>query len=506
MKRLLVCCDGTWNTPDQSDQGRPTPTNVFKLYAAATEGAVNGAVQLRYYHPGVGTGDSRTDKLLGGGLGLGLERNIKSAYRNLCDSYTSGDDIFLIGFSRGAYTVRSLGGFITRCGLINLSGLKEPEVWRRIDTAFRAGYRKQRDDWNTEDWPRVDGPKGPATIPIRFVGVWDTVGALGVPDNFALLNLIDAQKDYSFHDTELGPCVQTARHAVALDEMRASFQTTLWTGVPADRDVKQVWFPGVHSDVGGGYPETELSDGALLWMIRQAEECGLVFEEHMVEQIQPNHHGILHDSLTGVFASLPTQPRPAPPLDGDSDLHKSSAERHLKPPITQAPYRSTRRLAEAGDSLTVDVFARDPWNYTGIWLEQGVSYELTATGEWQDKNISCGPSGASDGRFHPSEIFHVIGTGLGKLERLFAGLTGNEQADFIGTRRHEDIPWFCLTGAIANSAGVVANRTMSHQIFEIGDNKTVVPKKAGYLYAYANDAWLFYENNRGKVRLTVKRL
>ncbi len=509
MKRIVICCDGTWNTPDELKEGVPVPTNVVRLYNAVAENDKNGTEQHKYYHPGVGTEGSWWDKAVGGGTGKGLDKNIMSAYRELCDYYEPGDDIYMFGFSRGAYTVRSLGGLMSHAGLLDPAGLTDRQIWERIERVFTEGYRKRSEDrrvWDRLGWGFRNAADQP--VPIRFLGVWDTVGALGIPDDMALLNLIvDSLHDYTFHDTKLGDSVRDARHAVALDELRASFQPTLWT--TAREGVKQVWFPGVHSDVGGGYREIGLSDGALKWMVKEAEGCGLVFDEHMVEQIVPNHLDALHDSCKGAFALLATQPRSAPEFvdeNKDNLLDKSAIDRHDHGPIFQSPYRPTRDLPSGG-SITMDIFAIEPWTETGIWLEKGKQYDFKAEGEWMDGSIKCGPGGTADGHFQFAEVAQVAGTLLGKAETLFKRLTGNTAADFRFTKRHEKMPWFCLVGAIANGGGVDAQGHLQpHEAFQIGDVCSYVPANSGYLYAYANDAWNCYGNNRGRVTLTVKQI
>jgi len=234
MRRLIVCADGTWNTPDQEDNGRPAPTNVVKLHACVSEKDADGVEQICYDHPGVGTEGGWFSRAAGGAYGKGLSRNIKSAYKWLADTYETGDEVFLFGFSRGAFTVRSLGGMISACGLLKTAELETPEAWTRVDTAFEEGYRNRETGW-ADGWERFEDGNA---IPIRFVGVWDTVGALGVPNDLALLNILDDPEKWAFHDTKLGRNVVTARHALALDEMRASFTPTLWTEVPDDADGK----------------------------------------------------------------------------------------------------------------------------------------------------------------------------------------------------------------------------------------------------------------------------
>ncbi|MCG2593460.1 DUF2235 domain-containing protein [Ramlibacter sp. XY19] len=503
MANLVICCDGTWNTPDERDRGVPVPTNVVRIFNAVAQRDGRGAEQQRYYHPGVGTNGSWFDRIAGGSTGAGLDRNIMSAYRELCDRYQPGDAIYLFGFSRGAYTVRSLAGFIGRCGLLATRGRAESAIWQDIERLFQQGYRRRVESRDQQSWKNLAFHEGGAAVPIRFLGVWDTVGALGIPDDMALLNLLDNLDDHTFHDTMLGTHIQVARHAVALDEMRATFQPTLWS-VRAGQDAKQVWFPGVHSDVGGGYRETGLSDGALAWMIGEARRTGLAFDDRMVEQIRPSHLDVLHDSCDGPFLLLPTQPRCAPLLSAsDAPLHPSVIARQKSPPIHQCPYREDRTIAHLVPA-DVKVFAAQPWNATGLWLEAGRRYRFRADGEWMDASIKCGPDGSGDGHFQLGKLAQLGGTALGLAEEAWKKATGNRAADFKFTRRHENMPWFCLVGAIANGGGVDERQHLApHESFAIGKGCDYTPQKSGYFYAYANDAWNYYGNNRGRVNLAV---
>ena len=146
------------------------------------------------------------------------------------------------------------------------------------------------------------------------------------------------------------------------------------------------------------------------------------------------------------------------------------------------------------------------WNPTGLYLEKGKTYEFSALGEWVDRSIKCGPSGTKDGKFSPGEVFHVAGAALGSIETIFKKVTGNDEANFWLTRRYEDVDWFALVGVIANGKGIGKNnRVIEHEVFVIGNGVTYTPKSGGYLYAFANDAWQMYFNNKGSVRLSVKR-
>jgi Uncharacterized alpha/beta hydrolase domain (DUF2235) len=309
---------------------------------------------------------------------------------------------------------------------------------------------------------------------------------------------------YQFHDTKLSDLVKHARHAIALDEMRGSFQATLWTKVKPGHDVKQVWFPGVHSDVGGGYRETGLSDGALKWMVEEADGLGLGFNTAMTKQIAPDFRARLHDSLDGVFKFLPSVPRSAPPLhDAEGRLHASLVERRQSPPIAQAPYGESRGL-KAGEKAAFTIFAVNPWNRTGLYLEAGAAYKFEAEGQWLDRTIASGPAGTKDGNFQPSEIAHVLVNIAGEAETLFKRISGNTGTDFFATKRHEELNWFSLVGAIANGASEDAEMGPD-EVIAIGAGCEHKPKRSGYLYAYANDAWHFYDNNRGSMQLTVTR-
>lgn len=513
MRNLIVCADGTWNTPEDTDGGVPTPTNVVKLHNAIAEPGPE-VEQKRYYHPGVGTDGSFFDRLLGGGIGKGLDANIKSAYKWLAATYRPEDRIFLFGYSRGAYTVRSLGGMLSACGLLDLTepGIGDKKIWKRVDTAFACYRDPDHDLTPLSTWPfhnAETAADAPGATPIHFIGIWDTVGALGVPDDLALLNLIDDPKDHQFHNTDLGENVAVARHAVAMDEMRQSFTPTLWTGFPPTQDVKQIWFPGVHGDVGGGYVEAGLSDGALLWMMNEAAEAELAFRDGAKDQLDPDFQAVLHDSRTGVFRALKSEPRRVPqlPKDEDSDVfHASAIKRHRNPPLSQGDYWPTRTL-EPLQSTSLRIFARERWNVTRLFLEADVTYRFTASGEWLDGSIPCGPEGTKDGEFHLAEVAHVAASALGQVETLFRKIAGNPKADFWATKRVEKDNWFALIGMVANGAvDGPEGHPPENEVFTIGEGCSFTPKRGGYLYCFANDAWHAYDNNKGSVSLTAKRM
>ena len=243
MRRLIVCCDGTWSTPEDE-----TVTNVRRLANALGELDEDQNVQVTYYQPGVGTEGRLLARLLGGGTGVGLSRNVLDGYHWLTTRYEPGDRIALFGFSRGAYTARSLAGMISACGLIETTDLDEATVWQRIQRSYDRGYRRRDAGGRWRDGlDFAFDPERPEDIPVDFIGVWDTVGALGIPEYLGWLNLFDPLHRYSFHDVTLNPHIRHGRHAVAMDERRRPYMPTMWSEPYASgQDVKQVWFPGSH--------------------------------------------------------------------------------------------------------------------------------------------------------------------------------------------------------------------------------------------------------------------
>jgi uncharacterized protein (DUF2235 family) len=265
-KRIALCADGTWD-------GVANNTNVYRMSKAIEK--IPGE-QVVFYDDGVGKDGLAVEKLLGGAFGTGLFQKIKDAYSEISDVYEDGDELFIFGFSRGAYTARSLAGMIAACGLPT----KQHDS-HLVDTAFQA-YRS-KDPAQRKALLDTLTQYGLVTARITMVGVWDTVGSLGIPAMFGGVG----QLLYGFLDTSLNPHVLHAYHAVAIDEKRIEFPATLWTSQPAPgQTLEQVYFTGVHCDVGGGYAddqnETALSDITFSWMMSKAKALGLVFASEVV--------------------------------------------------------------------------------------------------------------------------------------------------------------------------------------------------------------------------------
>ncbi len=260
-QRLILLFDGTWNDPQ--DQ-----TNVYRLTRHIHD--YDGAKRQRFfYDPGVGT--AKWERLGGGMFGYGLSRNLLEGYEWLARRYSEGDEIWIFGFSRGAYTARSLVGLIRKCGLLHIV---TPCLLKQAESIYRDD--SQAPDSETCSTFRQRFSRTPR---IHFIGVWDTVGALGVPGT-----LISERGKFAWHDTALSSIVDRAYHAVALDEHRAAYDVPLWTSddgkpKPSNIEVEQRWFIGAHANVGGGYGVDDyLADIPLQWMIGKAEQAGLKLE------------------------------------------------------------------------------------------------------------------------------------------------------------------------------------------------------------------------------------
>ena len=333
MKRLVICCDGTWNSADQQREGVPCPTNVVRLAYRAAKRA--GSVpQILYYDQGVGTGNF-VDRVSGGALGEGLEDNIHDAYRFLVGNYEPDDELFFFGFSRGAFTARSIVGMIRKCGILRRDAVQH--------------YQPARELYRSDEHPDDERPRtfranysvcGTEPIRVRFIGVWDTVGALGIPLR-GLRGLTRGK--YQFHDTQLSATVERACHALAIDEHRAPFEPTLWAYEPKQgQTVEQVWFCGAHSDVGGGYAAPCLSDIPLSWMLDRARNAGLELDHAAIaaHPLTLDPQAPLHNSKTGLYRLTPGLDRPiglardprkpeAPPRGADptQSVHQAVRER-----------------------------------------------------------------------------------------------------------------------------------------------------------------------------------
>ena len=511
-KNIVICCDGTGN---QYGAGN---SNVVKLYQTLIRDPHR---QIAYYHPGVGTMGAKNaltaagkfwTKFRGLAFGYGLYENIADAYGFLMLTFEPGDQIYVFGFSRGAYTARAL------CGMLRMFWILSPGNEGLIPYAIRLF--KSNDDsllaritGRASKFRIAEGFKRTFGIECnpRFVGVWDTVSSVGW-----ILDPI-GYKSVRLPYTASLEGVSEVRHAVSIDERRAFFRQNLVDEDPGR--VKQVWFAGVHSDVGGSYPEGEsgLSKITLRWMLREAKEAGLLLDDGEVARImgaspafvKPLANAMTHNSLKGLwllgeFWPKWTLRRISPPrvdpakfrgslrfnlfrrrfIAEDSCVHGSVLTRKAMIPSYNPsnlpqrytpeddPYTEQYRVhLELGQTAVVGVHSRPKWNDTTLQVCKGEKYLFAASGTWYDANIATGPAG------YPSPSFPF---------RLVEWL-----------RRDPKANWFALIGTIGQSLAAP---------FVIGEGCTLDVHTEGILYCFANDLPFTYFNNTGWVEVEVTRL
>ncbi|WP_172597704.1 DUF2235 domain-containing protein [Sulfuriflexus mobilis] len=290
VRNLIIGCDGTWNDTDES-----ALTNVAKLLNACLS-----KDQITHYEEGVGT--AHWEALPGGVYGKGLDRQILGAYRFLRKRFADTDwvrednKVFIFGFSRGSYAARRLAGLIAQCGI--------PTKTTDVNIAWQLYLN--RDASSIEE---LKNQGRLFDIPVEMLGVWDTV---------------KTTTDEDFNDNKLPKCVVAGYHAMAIDEKRKFFPVLKWNN---ESRVTQTWFSGVHSDVGGGYKETGLSDIALQWMIDHAYSHGLGIKSSAIQKLKKDPLGVLHDSYDGIWKAFGTRVRP---IAKSAKVHTSTKERVKK--------------------------------------------------------------------------------------------------------------------------------------------------------------------------------
>ncbi len=525
-KHIVICMDGTWNDPSE----RTNVYQIFRMLPGAEQRIGrddtvrehlrkdNAQVQ-GFYLEGVGA-KGRRQGPLGGGLGVGLHSRVIDAYLLASKVYAPGDKLWIFGFSRGAWSARSLAGLIGGMGLVDRApGLDAALEAERRWTEMKLGKSHETGPgyWNSRD------PQ-----PIRLVGVWDTVGALGIPffNGLRAFDSIEARV-FDFADLDLSPRVEFGRQALAIDETRFDFTPTRWN---PRQGVVETWFPGVHSDVGGGYPNTGLSDGALRWMVDEINGLngGLQLSTASLgNTFNPDPLQDRHDEARGLVWKLrPQKPRKigagarldatvTQRLQGRSDYRPVA----LKDVPACQPYyagvtlpvperlQSTHerspvhRLEKPGDAQECPVFALKWWNAAGLQVRRGEQYEISASGEWTDKATVTSPAG------YPSD---------GWVLRLVEN-----------SRRVESAPWFTLIAAIHPDADLEAKNPTTHnmvtggvesvfrgvsrtdgqaQLAAVGRRGKITVERDGFLYLFANDSPFAYGNNSGYLDAQIKRL
>lgn len=341
-KRIVFCADGTWQAPLNN-------TNVYRMYKALEV----SSDQITFYDDGVGADATGLNRILDGAFGQGLLDKIQDGYTKIAHVYEAGDQVFLIGFSRGAYTARSLAGMIATCGLP--TGSFTDSCVAQAFTAYR----------NPTQCAAILAGLGACNLQqaaIQMVGVWDTVGSLGIP---AIFGGVD-DKNYSFLDTTLHPCVKNAYQCLALDEKRMQFPATIWDGPPAaGQTMEQVWFSGCHGDVGGGTlvggpvdAGTRLCDITMAWMMTKAQLCGLTFVDAAKSMMAILPAEAALDSIRETWTPVDGPPH-LRPVAANAEVGNSVAVR-LKYALTYVPGSLTVSDGALADGYSmVDVVGED---------------------------------------------------------------------------------------------------------------------------------------------------
>lgn len=367
MKRLIFCFDGSWNR-----LSTPHPTNVVIVAESVTPITADRVPQVIHYDPGVGTGEH--DKWTGGLFGDGLIDKIVDGYTFLVFNYEPGDEIYVFGFSRGAFTARAFVGLVRQIGIMErkhathiadgIDLYKSRKPGDGHDTVklmqFRAKYSPALCIDQIEDAWRVTNVAGyqtgrAAVLRIAYVGVWDTVAAVGLPSDNILAPFANRHEQY--FDAELSPLVVSARHAVAIDENRKTFIPTLWPNFAdlnralgfeneaADAPYQQKWFPGHHGSVGGGGDVRGLSDGALVWVLDGAEHMGLVMDRDPTSPL----FALAPDYLAPLINVSTTDPTLSDHIEALL-LHRAPRE-HGPAGLSEVSLTAVRRWAEPAANL-----------------------------------------------------------------------------------------------------------------------------------------------------------
>jgi uncharacterized protein (DUF2235 family) len=427
-KNIIACSDGTGGTAIKA-----RGTNVFKLYEA-----LDRQGQIAIYDDGVGAQRLRFLRIASGAVGIGLKRNVRQLYVEIARAYEPGDRIYLFGFSRGAFTVRMLAGLIARCGILdkrNPEFKSESDFQRvareaintdrsRYDIWWRRLYR-DRAEANSQSekfrkrYAVADDRSGPT--PIAFIGVWDTVDAYGFPVD-AIAGFWDKHiYPFRFDDQTLSPKVERACQALSIDDVRHTFHPVLWEDDPR---IEQVWFAGVHTNVGGGYPKQGMSLVSLNWMMEQAERQRLRFVESDREFYREHMdvHDHLYDSRAAAAIYYRYNPRDIEKIcnkwtqEVTPKIHISAIERMLQGTEGYAPGNIPKSFEIAWDTRTREqvrsaaerlrqewpgnllnkssssISRRRFWEYWGLLIFTMLALLASLFDEWSETNHSVSGS------------------------------------------------------------------------------------------------------------------
>ncbi len=436
-KRIIVCCDGTWNEAESIKDEHKVPTNVLKMIRAVLPcDEERGIEQVAYYDKGVDTG-------------YGISTNLRDCYNFLANNYIAGDDIYLFGFSRGAFTVHLLAGMLDAVGLLSKNDLGfVPEAC--------AYYHTPPEERTSCLFHLLLQGMPRHTPKIRFIGVWDTVGAMGVPTT--VLGCVQQwagklwpQVRVGFYNCNLLDTVEYAYQALAIDERHGPFAPALWDKRGTKQEVQRVWFAGAHSNIGGGYRNRGLSDVAFMWLVNRARECGLVMNmEYLSARVTPDALAKQVDSCTTPYKLLeffrvePYVRRIGRCFDVGEMIHESVVRRIQS--ALHPPYRPGNLLAEDGKLQTVSDQGRTYVVIDGVRVPVFVEREHLRI-HWDAAEASFACAGQTGGSCQIIDFAKACGARLrvttpqsltvGAQLSLVSPLTGTQQGTVVWRRDDE---------------------------------------------------------------------
>jgi len=427
--------------------------------------------------------------------GTGISERIQIGYKWLAQTYQPDDRIYIFGFSRGAYTARSLVSLISLYGLPSAEDVADDNLVTEVYNQYRNSKKSYTDPAHSPN------PIIYTIPPIHFLGVWDTVGALG--QSVFGMHFNFERFDNSFHDVNLQDNIHYAYHALAMDDIRSSFLPTLfyrpenWKGI----DLEQVWFRGAHADIGGGYGDRRLANISLLWMVEKARVAGLQFNNDTLVNYPVSFDQLkMHNEYKGKLKFAVSWPRWVPTTRSTTDQDYNQSMGYLHPSVFElsqlysndSEWKITE-LLNVGDSVELTIDSRKEWNPTGLILLQGNSYRIKARGKVFDFTRETDANGWYDDDY---------------IHRKFP-------------RRIQEANWMELCGIVALQPQIrELNRNLldwlkvalvedpiefRKLVFRIGKEKSIIVKESGFLWLFLNDNWATYGNNKGEMNIKITR-
>ena len=418
-KRLIVACDGTWANSDNGfkrDSYLPwktggklaIPTNVTRLCRALLPRGADGVSQVVFYQTGLGSEDNWYSQYVGGYLGVGASEHIREAYAFVCNNYEDGDEIFLVGFSRGAFIARSVLGLISAVGLLTKKGLGDfYPIFRDWENQADPSYYNAKDRWIEAAYfpnrPNYTNPSerdayvaqlqklglSRTKVDVHCCGVFDTVGTLGVPQIVTPpLSWFQSSssKEYAFVNTEIPTNLKYAFQALALDDRRTAFSPTVWElpkgGTHALKELKQCWFAGSHSNVGGSYPDTGQADLTLAWMMQQLTKAGLTFDSGYLKW-----QNELHEQWLQAPAKINTDQIPDRPWGCGKVYDSSGITDRFTGLSNRTPGTYTRTNPETGAATTTRLWKTHEFIHPSVRVRVALKGKQTGdpvTGVYND--------------------------------------------------------------------------------------------------------------------------